>query len=261
MHPSARNAPLCAAPSIPYAAPDTTVIPFSANPYPISAATCSPYPVAALAPTTETARCIKSANEAEPLTHNPNGGRAHLSPLAAAWVKGNNAHSGHSSSPGITSLAPARSAAAKSPSTPSNPRRAAVSSATPSGTSPPFTNFAASQNPTRSTNPTNAFAGGSATRNKYAHASRSSSTTTHSLHNRQNRSVVKLVKFQCPRELPPDSRQQNDEHTYHHMDFRVLIGHIQAGSHADRRSGRRSPEPRSRSDSDTPKALAGPNAN
>ena len=85
---------------------------------------------------------------------------------ASSLVTGGNrkAKAGQSSSSGVTSRAPIRSALARSSSTWSASRRADVSSRTRSGTSPDRTRSTASTGPWVSTRVANAGAGGSAQR-------------------------------------------------------------------------------------------------
>ena len=73
--PSAASAPRCAAASMPYAPPDTTVQPALAQPVARARpATCSPYAVEARDPTTATDRSASSSSRPGPRTHSATGG-------------------------------------------------------------------------------------------------------------------------------------------------------------------------------------------
>ena len=98
--PSTASAPRCAAASMPYAPPDTTVQPRSPRPDASSAATCSPYGVQARAPTTATLRRATSPRSAVP--DDPEGQRR---PVAQVVER----PPATRRRPGTTTRAPARS--------------------------------------------------------------------------------------------------------------------------------------------------------
>ena len=170
--PSAASAARCAAPSMPYAPPDTTATSRSARPAAKSAATCSPY-AGARSGSDDRGGTLGHVVEAGRADHPQGQRRMSLRPqLTVHACERRERQQGHSSSPAATRRPPWRSSTSRSSAAQSIPRRASVRRARSSVTSPALTRSAASTGPTRPTKAVSSGQGGSATRDKYANASR-----------------------------------------------------------------------------------------
>ena len=193
VRPPTARAPRCAAPSTPSAAPETTVTPWSASSADQSRATHRPYSPAAPGPDHATQRRGASSRRRGPHaqrargTASPSRTGAPSSPTVpsgpAATPRPASAAAGHSGSSGTISRPPRAASSARSAAARSVPRRAAVSAATAGAARgvrawcPRGTSCAASTGPIASTRAPRAGAGGSATRERYARARRTSSGT------------------------------------------------------------------------------------
>ena len=251
VRPPTARAPRCAAPSTPSAAPETTVTPWSASSADQSRATHRPYSPAARAPTMPTQRRGASSRRRGPHAHrargtaSPSRTGAPSSPTVpsgpAATPRPASAAAGHSGSSGTISRPPRAASSARSAAARSVPRRAAVSAATAGGSArgpsvaPSRTSCAASTGPISSTRAPRAGAGGSATRERYARARRTSSGTGEAI--AASVAVVVLMRPASPPRLAVGVVHEALE-----PDRLDDVGHLGSGSAAQVADRPRDPE-------------------